>query len=245
MTSEKEIILCADGSSTLRSSSFEECYHSVNGALAESVYIFIINGLIHYLNNSGLDSLAGKNRTIKVFEAGFGTGLNALLTAMETTSREIIAEYTAVELFPLSGNEISTLNHPLSISKSQDLSQNWEIEKIENLSSKIINAEWNILTEITPHFSLKKIHSDILSYGFPVDYFDIVYYDMFSPSVQPQVWGSELFKRIFLSLKPGGIFITYSSKGSVKSGLREAGFIVNRLKGPTGKRHIIRALRPN
>ncbi len=244
MTSENEIILCADGSSTIRSSSFDECYHSVNGALAESVHIFICNGLIHYLNNSVLDSSADKNRTIQVFEAGFGTGLNALLTAMEITSREIYTEYTAVELFPLSKNDILSLKYPHSISEAKDSSLCREIGTIENLYSKITDSEWDELSGITTFFSLKKIHSDILGFEFPVDYFDIVYYDMFSPSVQPQVWEPELFKRIFLSLRPGGIFITYSSKGSVKSGLREAGFVVNRLKGPAGKRHIIRAQRP-
>ncbi|HON70670.1 MAG TPA: MnmC family methyltransferase, partial [Tenuifilum sp.] len=35
--------------------------------------------------------------------------------------------------------------------------------------------------------------------------------------------------------------VTYSAKGLVKQNLRQAGFNVERLQGPPGKRHMVRA----
>ncbi len=65
----------------------------------------------------------------------------------------------------------------------------------------------------------------------------------FAPDIQPELWSADVFRKIFEVTKPGGILVTYSSKGIVKRALREAGFIVSRLKGPKGKRHVLRAVK--
>ena len=49
------------------------------------------------------------------------------------------------------------------------------------------------------------------------------------------------FAKVFNSLNEKGVLTTYSSKGIVKQNLRNTGFSIKRLKGPLGKRHVLRA----
>ena len=70
MDMQRIIERTADGSETLYVPGLEEHYHSVKGALTESRHIFIDMGLLP----------ATDSPTLSVFEVGFGTGLNALLT---------------------------------------------------------------------------------------------------------------------------------------------------------------------
>lgn len=79
----------ADGSSTIYLPDLDEHYHSVKGALTESTHIFINCGLRHC-----------RKSDVTVFEVGFGTGLNAALTALSTDNRHI--DYHSVERYPLS-----------------------------------------------------------------------------------------------------------------------------------------------
>jgi tRNA U34 5-methylaminomethyl-2-thiouridine-forming methyltransferase MnmC len=76
-----EIILTDDGSHTLFVPELGEHYHSIHGAIQESGFIFINCGLAF----STADP-------VRIFEAGFGTGLNALLTGIYalTHDREIL-----------------------------------------------------------------------------------------------------------------------------------------------------------
>jgi tRNA U34 5-methylaminomethyl-2-thiouridine-forming methyltransferase MnmC len=41
----------------------------------------------------------------------------------------------------------------------------------------------------------------------------------------------------------GGILVTYSVKGIVVRALRSAGFRTEKMAGPPGKRHILRAIK--
>jgi tRNA U34 5-methylaminomethyl-2-thiouridine-forming methyltransferase MnmC len=70
---------------------------------------------------------------------------------------------------------------------------------------------------------------------------DLVYFDAFSPEKQPEMWTIEVFEKMFALLNSGGILVTYSSKGEVKRNLRSAGFLVKRLQGAAGKRHMLLA----
>ena len=74
--------------------------------------------------------------------------------------------------------------------------------------------------------------------------FDLVYFDAFAPDTQPELWSKELFARLYACLAPGGTLVTYSAKGLVKENLRAAGFEVRRLPGALGKRHMVRAVKP-
>ncbi len=74
-------------------------------------------------------------------------------------------------------------------------------------------------------------------------YYHVIYFDAFSPETQPDIWEINVFKKLYNSIKPGGILTTYSCKGQVKRVLMQAGFRIEKLPGPPGKREFLRAFR--
>ena len=77
----ERLLLTQDGSHTLFNASLNQYYHSLRGAVQESLLISIELGLAY----------ASKARTeIKVLEMGFGTGLNALLSWQYASANGLI-----------------------------------------------------------------------------------------------------------------------------------------------------------
>lgn len=211
-----------DGTPSISIPEMAVTYHSIHGAVRESVHVFIEGGLHYLLGNADHEPL-------HIFEVGFGTGLNAFLTALQATEAKRLLHYTAIEPFPLTQAETSEL----------DFGSN---EMEQQLFQSLHAAPWNTLARITPHFYFQKIQSDLQA--FETDRpFHLVYYDAFAPSAQPQLWTVEVFEKIVNMLLPGGILVTYCAKGDVKRALRAAGFEVKALPGPPGKREMIRAMR--
>ena len=221
-----QLILTADGSHTLFHEALNETYHSKNGALQESLHVFIQNGLTHFINQNQVE-------TIHIFEVGFGTGLNAILTLKDAMTRNIKIYYTCIEAYPLSIDTINQLNYLKE-----------ESAILKSLFNKIHLCNWNEWVEINEHFSVYKIENkleqisikQLLQISNP---FDMIYFDAFAPDKQPELWTTTIFKTMFDTMKIGSILVTYSAKGDVKRALREAGFIVKRLAGPIGKRHML------
>lgn len=216
-----EIKKTEDGSHTLFVPELNEHYHSAFGAIRESMHVFIHAGL-HYIDPKD---------EINILEVGFGTGLNALLTAMEKQDQKI--RYLGIEAFPLENEMIKQLNYPRLIpSAGSGL-----------IFEGIHQAEWGIESAITKHFQLTKIHSKLQESVLPENNFHLVYFDAFAPDVQPELWSQDIFMKIYRTMKPGGVLVTYSSKGTVKQNLRAVGFTVKRLAGPPGKKHMVRAVK--
>ncbi|NOQ27520.1 MAG: tRNA (5-methylaminomethyl-2-thiouridine)(34)-methyltransferase MnmD [Bacteroidales bacterium] len=212
------IIKTDDGSNTLYSNTFNDQYHSTFGALQESLFIYIQTGLNYCEQNS-----------LKIFEVGFGTGLNAILTFIEGFKKNINIEYHTIELFPINIETINQLNYFEFISNDQKL-----------VYKKLHNCKWNKKIKISENFTFQKIKYDFNNYIFNEKY-DLIYFDAFAPDKQPSMWSDKNFAKLYDTLNNKGILTTYSSKGIVKNNLRKAGFKVTRLDGPKGKRHILRA----
>ena len=214
-----ELITTADGSHSLYRPDLDEQYHSVFGAIQESSYIYIRCGF-SFIQKSG----------IQVFEMGFGTGLNALLTWLESDQKKKKVKYYSVEKYPLDSETVSLLNYP---------------SFLDPLSGEVFRrihmADWN-RSQMLDHFTLHKIHGDILDIEIPKGN-DLVYFDAFSPDKEPELWSERVFHRIYDSMLPGGIFITYSAKGEVKRKLQKIGFKVEKLPGPPRKLHILQAVK--
>ena len=112
----------------------------------------------------------------------------------------------------------------------------------------IHTAEWEKDVEITKGFTLTKIKGDVAectSEDFRSTIYpnspSIIYYDTFSPATQPSLWDKSIFLEIFKGVNNHSLLTTYCAKGIVKQALRDVGFIIERLPGPPGKRHILRA----
>jgi tRNA U34 5-methylaminomethyl-2-thiouridine-forming methyltransferase MnmC len=216
-----QLVLTGDGSHTLFIPELNEHYHSTFGALTESLHVFI---------RSGLDCFADKSE-IAVFETGFGTGLNALLTALGAIRRGMKIRYFAVEKYPVDPRLVKQLNYPHILKES-------EIDG-ERIFSSIHEASWEEMIEIDPCFHLKKMKVDLCSF-IPDALYDLVYFDAFAPEKQPEMWTGEILQRLVSAMKQDGIFTTYCVKGSVKRILKDCGLTLEKLPGPPGKREILR-----
>lgn len=223
---EKRLELTADGSHTVRMPSMQTTYHSRFGAIQESRHIFIESGFRHYTRE--------KNGPVHIFEMGFGTGLNALLTLLANEEKSESGAgsvwYETIDAFPLNENIAAQLNYGERLSGME--AGKW--------CAALHRCDWNTPVAITPGFTLMKRVVLLENYD-PEQLFDIVYFDAFDPETQPELWTVNIFSRLFRSMAPGGILVTYSSKVSVQRALRAAGFTVEKLPGPPGKREILRA----
>jgi len=87
---------------------------------------------------------------------------------------------------------------------------------------------------------LHKINADMLELKLDGGY-DLVYYDAFSPTHQPELWSFEVLHKVYESCNRGAMLVTYCANGEVKRTLKKVGFAVEALPGPKGKREMIRA----
>jgi tRNA U34 5-methylaminomethyl-2-thiouridine-forming methyltransferase MnmC len=225
-----KVVTTDDGSDTLFRSDLNEHYHSTFGAVQESQHIFIEQGFLHAIGNFSRGGEGGEI-FINIFEVGFGTGLNALLTQAEAEKHGIKVQYTAIEAFPLAEKYWQSLNYPY-LTGSADFGK---------VYASLHLARWNQPVNISGHFTLLKIHGTLATYFPPPCSSDLIYFDAFGPDVQPELWSGPIFQNLFNGLSPGGFLVTYSVKGTVVRALRAAGFITEKIAGPPGKRHILRA----
>jgi tRNA U34 5-methylaminomethyl-2-thiouridine-forming methyltransferase MnmC len=219
-----ELKITADGSHTLFVPELGEHYHSVYGAIAESRHIFLDAGFRHIYRPS---------EKISILEIGFGTGLNALLTYLESEISGAPVEYTAIELNPLEEDIYTRLNFDelLNYPGSREI------------FLRIHQIPWNKKVHLNDGFFLNKIHISLQAYQPEKEIFDLVYFDAFGPDIQPEMWTGEVFKKMAFYMKKDGILVTYSTKGTVKRNLVSAGFRIEKLPGPRGKREILRAVK--
>ena len=213
-----QLVQTSDGSQTLSVDGGVEHYHSTNGAIAEALHVYI---------NAGLSPFLG--REVNVFEVGFGTGLNAMLTYQFAVSNGTKVNYTSIERYPLPLELTAKLTYPEQVGLDR-----------EKYFNALHNAPWSRKVELDSYFSLQKIEDDLVEYS-PLSGIDVVFFDAFAPDLQPQLWSLSIFEKVYKAMNEGGVLVTYSSKGFVKNNLRESGFYVKRLQGPKGKRHMILA----
>ncbi|MCK5136383.1 MAG: tRNA (5-methylaminomethyl-2-thiouridine)(34)-methyltransferase MnmD [Bacteroidales bacterium] len=217
---ERELRLTEDGSHTVYVTGLDESYHSIHGALQESMHVFINQGF-HTISRSPMH----------ILEIGLGTGLNMMLTLIESEKIRIEVYYHAVEKYPLEPAEFGQLNFERII------------DGIPSGSLlKMHEAPWGKQFNLTESFSIYKEQSDIRSMD-PMGRFDLVYYDAFAPDKQPQLWTPNIFSKLYELINPGGILVSYTAKGSVRRDLVSCGFKVERVPGPPGKWEMIRATR--
>ncbi|SFZ93928.1 tRNA U34 5-methylaminomethyl-2-thiouridine-forming methyltransferase MnmC [Flaviramulus basaltis] len=226
---KREIVITADGSSTIHLPDWDEQYHSKHGAIQEAYHVFIKHGL-YYFCKPEHGSIG--HQDISILEIGFGTGLNAFITLLEAEKLNLIIDYCGVEGYPVSMDEIKQLNY----------SKELKSEKNESLFKKLHEVLWNESHSITSFFKLTKQQKMFHEIN-ETDTFNIIYFDAFGARVQPELWTETVFENMYKALKSNGILVTYSAKGSVRRAMQAVGFKVERLPGPPGKREMLRAIK--
>lgn len=219
---EIKIITSGDGSHTLFLPHLNETYHSHHGALAESIHVFI---------EKGLSFIAEGKNAVHILEIGLGTGLNALLTLNAAKTNQINVSYTSLEPFPLPEEIYLQLNYAELISGSlkEDLLQ-------------IHKAEWENIHELHNNFHFCK-HKKTLQNFETETKFDLIYFDAFAPNKQPEVWSIDNMKKCYQLLLQGGALVTYCAQGQFRRDLKAAGFVIESLPGPPGKKEMTRGLK--
>jgi len=216
----RELRITEDGSHTLYVFELDEPYHSIHGAIQESLHVFI---------NQGFRSI--NKSSVNILEMGFGTGLNMILTLQESEKRGITVYYHAVEKYPLRPEEYNELNYDRATDTN-----------FPGMLTMAHNAPWDKNFALTERFTLYKELSDFRKMD-PQGSFDLVYFDAFAPDKQPWLWSREIFTKIWDVTKAGAILVSYSSRGSVRRLLDMCGFDVKKIPGPPGKREIVRAIK--
>jgi len=216
-------VLTEDGSTTLFIPELNEHYHSIHGAVQESMHIFIRRGYEQI-----------RNFPACIFEAGFGTGLNAFLTFLVSEKEGKSIHYSAIEKYPLEDHLVRLLNYPDKTNPAK-----------AEVFQAIHDAPWEQDIRISEYFTLHKMKGDLCEVHLQDTTYDLVYFDAFGPAVQPELWTEEIFRMIYQSMKEGTCLVTYSVKGSVTRALKAAGFSLERLPGPPGKREMTRATKRN
>ena len=219
---KKELVITKDGSHTVLLPDLNVTYHSNNGAIQESNYVYIQAGLHFVVENCPAP--------VRIFEMGFGTGLNAVLTCLWAEEHAIPVQYTAIELYPLTTEEGLALNYTSLLAD------------IHQYSHTIHAADWEIEQKISANFQLTKQQVSLLDYE-PTNEFNLIYFDAFDPNTQPALWTTEVFIKLYNMLSENGVLVTYSSKSDVRRSMQAAGFTVEKLQGPLGKREMVRAVK--
>lgn len=217
---QREIKLTADGSHTVAIPGKNITYHSHHGAIAESMHVYIEAGLLPIIN-------LFPKKQIHILEIGFGTGLNALLSLREAIKYKQPVHYTAIELFPLTEKEITQINHGICLS-------------MENEFLQLHASSWENDTRINDFFTLHKKKSSLLELK-ELPSIDCIYFDAFAPTDQPELWTQAVFENLYRYLSPHGTLVTYCSKSVIRKTIEAAGFIIQKIPGPHGKRDMVRA----
>ena len=221
---ETIIEICKDGSDTLFSNRFHEHYHNHNGAVTESRYVFIektkaVEYLVH-------------NPETHVLEIGFGTGLNfALMSDLVLQSRDSGKLcYHSVEGFPIDAVTARNLNYgrfldnPGIMEWLPGIFQN--LKPGENTFTPSDKLDLHVFYELFDDFII------------PDSFADIIFFDAFSPHINPELWTGEVFKKLKRGSNPDVIMATYCAASSARAAMAWAGWYVARVPGTLGKREM-------
>ena len=204
LRSQKEIIICEDGTKTLYSKEFDEPYHSTkDGALHESLEKHVKPALMLKKNSSKLT----------ILDICFGLGYNTFSTiyyiqklSLKTKVHIISPEFDR-ELI----SSLANFDYPKEFDSIKHI--------IQSLSKEFFYEDEQFKVEIVlgdARESIPKIEQKI----------DIIYQDAFSPQHNPLLWTKEHFKALRDIAKNDAILTTYSIAAAIRLGLYENGFFI-------------------
>ncbi len=189
-----ELQKTTSGEYTLYIPSMDETYHSRNGAISESKHVFL---------KEGMDRTSGN---IRILEVGFGTGLNALLTAQHAEASNRKVHFHTLEPFQVPFNLVEKIGYE-------------ELETEAGLFNAIHRAEWESQVKLNENFTILKTTQKLEYVKLESNSYDVIYFDAFAPKKQPELWSLDIFQKLYDATKPGGVLTTYSAAGQLKRDL--------------------------
>ncbi|QFU24516.1 tRNA (5-methylaminomethyl-2-thiouridine)(34)-methyltransferase MnmD [Shewanella eurypsychrophilus] len=225
MFNKIEVKMTKDGSHTLMSSLFDDSYHAHNGAMSESEHVYI---------QAGFEQLDHEFAQVNILELGFGSGMNAILTLKSALAKtgniERPIRFISIEAYPIPLDIVAQLNYKTGFSP-----------QLAELFDKLHQAPWGCDVEIMPGFILHKVHAKLQDFTTDINSINLVFYDAFAPSKQPELWLQDNFDRLFPVMQQGGMLVSYCANGQFKRNLKAAGFRVKAYPGALGRREMTQA----
>ena len=221
---QPRIITTNDGSHSLYRADLDETYHSHHGAVQESQYVFIKQGLDYWLSKN-----SEANR-LQVLEIGFGTGLNALLALQWAREKNLPLRFTTLEPYPINMEVARELNYGKQLGAEDDM-------------LRLHEAAWGQDELLYDYFMIRKEQQKLEDYDVEYDLYDLIFFDAFAPSKQAEMWEPAMLKKCAEGLAPGGVLTTYCAKGQLKRDLAAVGLQVETLPGAPGKKEMVRAVK--
>ncbi len=236
---QRQLLITKDGSHTISVPEMNVTYHSIHGAIQESKHVFIEAGLHASGRLAHPEAFPISSNPLPacrwILEIGFGTALNALLTLIESEKTGTKIYYETLEPYPLNEQERASLNYCDQLNRPD----------LQNIFNKMHACEWEKEIPLTENFILikrKQALADLEPLKL-LNFFELVYFDAFAPNAQPELWTTKIFKKLYDLMMKDGILVTYCSKGDVRRAMQAAGFVVEKIPGPPGKREMVRARR--
>lgn len=227
MSRELRLIKTDDGSASLFVPELNETYHSTHGALSESRHVFIDKGLAHWQH------LHPQAEEVCILEVGFGTGLNALLSYQYAKQQRMKIRYISLEPYPV----------PMQVAQELKYGDMLQEEGMQDAFLQLHAAAWNEEVSIAHNFKLEKRKTTLEEFPPAPTLADVVFFDAFAPSKQPELWSLPLLQVVEEAMRAGAVFTTYCAKGQLKRDLKTVGLTVETLPGAPGKKEMVRAVK--
>ncbi len=212
------------------SSEFDDVYFSADHGVQETEHVFIQHNQLHqrFAEN-------GQAQFV-IAETGFGCGLNFLITAKHWLEQSEIQQclyYYSIE------------NTPFTPEDLRQAHQSWpELQLISEAlleQYQVASAGFHCFDLFNGRLKLVLMAGDVEAMlpqlQAPVDAW---FLDGFAPGRNPKMWSEQVFSQINRLSHKGSTFSTYTSAGTVKRGLVNAGFSVQKVSGTGNKRHMLK-----
>ncbi len=220
-----QIQVTDDGSPTLVDRASGDAMHSGCGALAETEHVYVQNG--------GVASRLAAQLPTSVLEVGLGSGLAFLWTAERALRDNTPLLYVALEQVVAPGAVVRQLDFAR---------YGIRVELIEAFCGLLDAAnEESILCLTISNVTLRIVIGDAAnSTTTDLPSCDAIYFDPYSPTSNPAMWTTAVFRALRKTLAGDGRLVSYCVNRRVRDSLIEAGFKVDRVPGPPGgKREVL------
>ncbi|MFM2080322.1 MAG: hypothetical protein RLZZ219_1004 [Cyanobacteriota bacterium] len=205
----------ADGSLTLWSERFGECFHSALGAHAEAIS--------KYVRPAQLERFAAADHLV-VLDLCVGLGYNSAALMDAAAERGLRIRWLGLELDP------RPLEIALADAGYRGLWRTRTLAALQQLSSQ---GAWHQPELGSGRWWLgdarRTLPGLMERYAGAVD---LVLHDAFSPQHCPELWSLELLAQLAGLLKPQGRLLTYCSAAAVRRGLELAGLELASISAP-------------
>ncbi len=236
--SKKRIVQTGDGTNTMYSAEFDECYHSTrDGALHESLTKHVIPALM----------LQADKKELTILDICFGLGYNTLATLYYIrrenldTKVQILSPEFDEELV----RSLATFNYPSEFDDLRPIieaiSRNELYEDEQFRIDVLIGDAREIIQSIKP--KLSTLHYPLSNNDIKPK-FDIIYQDAFSPAKNPTLWTREWFADIREVCADDAVLTTYSVAAATRMGLYENGFELYEYRPEGARKSLIASPSP-